>query len=113
MKREITINEDEFMDIMVKTSAELANGLADVLRFSTFCAIVHKKILGKTDENNTEAHFKVGDTVQVTDNEGDYNNFVNRVVIVVKVYDGKWCGVTDGKSKQKVYFKNLRKVKTS
>ena len=112
MSKTITIDEDEFMGIMAKTSAELANGLADVLRFSAFCAIVHKKIFGKTDENNTEAHFKVGDTVYVTDNEGDYNNLVNRVVTIVKIYDCNWCEITDGKCKQKVYVKNLRKVAT-
>ena len=111
MSKTITINEDEFMGIMAKTSAELANELADVLRFSAFCAIVHKKIFGETDED-TEAPFKSGDKVFVIDNKGDYNKFVNRVVTVVKVYDDKWCHVTDGKHDQKVCFKNLRKVVT-
>ena len=112
MSKTITINEDEFIDIMAKTSAELANGLGDVLKFGTFCVIVHKKIFGKTDENNTEAPFKVGDTVYVTDNEGDGNKFVNRVVTVVKVYDDDSCDVTNGEHEQEVYFKNLRKVVT-
>lgn len=113
MSKTITIDEDKFMDIMAKTSAELANGLGDVLKFGTFCTIAHKKIFGKTDENNTEAPFKVGDKVFVTDNEGDYNNLVNRVVTVVKVYDDDSCEVTDGTHEQTINFKNLRKVKTS
>ena len=117
MSKTITIDENEFMDIMAKTSAELANGLGDVLKFGTFCVIVHKKIFGKTDENNTdedtEAPFKYGDKVFVIDNEGDGNHFVNRVVTVVKVCDDDSCEVTDGGREQYVYFKNLRKVKTS
>lgn len=112
MSKTITINEDEFMDIMAKTSAELANGLGDVLKFGTFCAIVHKKIFGKTDENNTEAPFKSGDTVFVIDNKSDGNVFVNRVVTVVKVHDDN-CDVTNGIHEQTIHFKNLRKVKTS
>ena len=117
MSKTITIDEDKFMDIMAKTSAKLANGLGDVLKFGTFCVIVHKKIFGKTDENNTDennikAPFKVGDKVFVIDNKSDGNKFVNRVVTVVKVYDLKRCEVTDGKCEQKVYFKNLRKVVT-
>ena len=111
MSKTITINEDEFMDIMAKTSAELANGLGDVLKFGTFCTIVHKTIFGKTDED-TEAPFKVGDKVFVIDNKSDGNKFVNRVVTVVKVYDLKRCEVTDGKCEQKVDFENLRKVVT-
>ena len=109
MSKTITIDEDEFMGIMAKTSAELANELADVLRFSTFCAIVHKKIFGKTDENNTKAPFKVGDKVFVIDNKSDGNIFVNRVVTVNKVYDDS-CIVTDGECDQSICFKNLRKV---
>ena len=116
MSKTITIDEDEFMDIMVKTSAELANGLGDVLKFGTFCTIAHKKIFGKTDENNidennTEAPFKVGDKVFVTGNEDDDNTFVNCVVTVVDVLD-KGCKVFDGVKTQMIYFKNLRKVET-
>lgn len=110
MSKTITIDEDKFMGIMAKTSAELANGLADVLRFSAFCAVVHKKIFGKTDENNTEAPFKAGDKVFVTDNEGDGNNFVNQVVTVTEVVVDDRCEVTNGEHEQEVYFKNLRKV---
>ena len=110
MSKTITINEDEFMDIMEKTSAELANGLGDVLKFGTFCVIVHKKIFGRTDENNTEAPFKSGDTVFVTDNDGDGNIFVNRVVTVINVDDYSRCEVTDGEHEQTIHFKNLRKV---
>ena len=108
MSKTITINEDEFIDIMAKTSAELANGLDDVLKFAIFCGEVHKALFG--DDEDTEAPFKSGDGVFVTDNEGDGNKFVNRVVTVVKVYDLKRCEVTDGKCEQKVDFENLRKV---
>ena len=109
MSKTITINEDEFMDIMAKTSAELANGLGDVLKFGTFCTIVHKTIFGKTDED-TEAPFKVGDKVFVIDNKSDGNIFVNRVVTVINVDDYGRCKVTDGEREQTIHFKNLRKV---
>ena len=110
MSKTITINEDEFIDIMAKTSAELANGLDDVLKFAIFCGEVHKALFG--DDEDTEAPFKSGDTVFVIDNKSDGNKFVNRVVTVVKVYDLKRCEVTDGKCEQKVDFENLRKVVT-
>ena len=108
MSKTITINEDEFIDIMAKTSAELANGLDDVLKFAIFCGEVHKALFG--DDEDTKAPFKVGDKVFVIDNKSDGNKFVNRVVTVVKVYDLKRCEVTDGKCEQKVDFENLRKV---
>ena len=108
MSKTITINEDEFIDIMAKTSAELANGLDDVLKFAIFCGEVHKALFG--DDEDTEAPFKVGDKVFVIDNKSDGNKFVNRVVTVVKVYDLKRCEVTDGKWEQKVDFEDLRKV---
>ena len=110
MSKTITINEDEFIDIMAKTSAELANGLDEVLKFAIFCGEVHKALFG--DDEDTEAPFKVGDKVFVIDNKSDGNKFVNRVVTVVKVYDLKRCEVTDGKCEQKVDFENLRKVVT-
>ena len=110
MSKTITINEDEFIDIMAKTSAELANGLDDVLKFAIFCGEVHTALFG--GDEDTETPFKSGDTVFVIDNEGDCNTFVNHIVIIVEVYDCKWCKVTDGDYEQKVYFKNLRKVVT-
>ena len=113
MNKTITIDEDEFMDIMAKTSAELANGLGDVLKFGTFCTIVHNNIFSKNVDDNNEAPFKVGDKVFVIDNEGDNNHIVNQVVTVTKVTNNHDCYVTNGEHEQRIYFKNLRKVKTS
>ena len=110
MSKTITIDEDKFIDILGSTSAKFCKTELDILKFAIFCGEVHKALFG--DDEDTEAPFKVGDTVFVTDNEGDYNNLVNRVVTVIKVYDCNWCKVTDGKCEQKVYFKNLRKVVT-
>ena len=111
MSKTITIDEDKFIDILGSTSAKFCKSELDILKFAMFCGEFHTALFG--DNEDTEAPFKYGDTVFVTDNEGDSNKFVNRVVTVVKVYDDKWCNVTDGKHVQKVYFKNLRKVKTS
>ena len=111
MSKTITIDEDKFIDILGSTSAKFCKTKLDILKFAIFCGEVHT-VLFDADED-TEAPFKAGDKVFVIGNEGDYNKFVNRVVTVVKVYDDKWCHVTDGKHDQKVCFKNLRKVKTS
>ena len=105
MSKTITIDEDKFIDILGSTSAKFCKTEIDVMRFAIFCGEVHTALFG-----DDEAPFKVGDTVFVTDNEGDYNNLVNRVVTVIKVCDCNWCKVTDGKCEQKVYVKNLRKV---
>ena len=110
MSKTITIDEDKFIDILGSTSAKFCKTEFDILKFAIFCGAVHKAFFG--DEEDTEAPFKSGDTVFVIDNEGDGNHFVNRVVTIVKVYDCKWCEVTDGKCEQKVYVKNLRKVVT-
>ena len=118
--RTITINEREFADIMANTVVKFIDKypIGSCL-MTRFCAMVHTIIFesGKYETANTdtdtEAPFKSGDTVFVTDNEGDGNKFVNRVVTVVKVYDDDSCEVTDGEREQTVYFKNLRKVKTS
>ena len=110
MSKTITIDEDKFIDILGSTSAKFCKTELDILKFAIFCGAVHKALFG--DDEDTETPFKSGDTVFVTDNEGDYNNLVNRVVTIVKVYDLKWCEITDGKCKQKVYLKNLRKVVT-
>ena len=111
MSKTITIDEDKFIDILGSTSAKFCKTELDILKFAIFCGEVHTALFG--GDEDTEAHFKSGDTVFVTNNKDDYNKFVNRVVTVVKVYDDKWCHVTDGKHDQKVCFKNLRKVKTS
>ena len=108
MSKTITIDEDKFIDILGSTSAKFCKTEFDILKFAIFCGKVHTALFG--DDEDTKAPFKVGDTVFVTDNEGDGNTFVNRVVTVVKVYDDKWCSAMDGKHVQKVYFKNLRKV---
>ena len=108
MSKTITIDEDKFIDILGSTSAKFCKTELDILKFAIFCGEVHTALFG--DDEDTEAPFKVGDKVFVIGNEGDYNKFVNRVVTVVKVYDDKWCHVTDGKHDQKVCFKNLRKV---
>ena len=110
MSKTITIDEDKFIDILGSTSAKFCKTELDVMRFAIFCVEVHTALFG--DDEDTEAPFKVGDKVFVIDNKSDGNKFVNRVVTVVKVYDCKWCEVTDGKYEQKVYVKNLRKVVT-
>lgn len=114
MSKTITIDEDKFFDIMSDTANKLANNVTDAIKFGTFCTIVHNKIFSKTTENKSEseAPFKVGDKVFVTDNEDDDNTFVNCVVTVVDVLD-KGCKVFDGVKPQMIYFKNLRKVETS
>ena len=113
-KNEITITREEFHETLGTVMAELANTPLDVLLLAMFSAKVEMRFFGDEVEDNSEpeAPFKVGDTVYVTDNEGDYNILVNRVVTVVKIYDCNLCEITDGKCEQKVYFKNLRKVVT-
>ena len=111
MRKTVTINEDKFIDILGSTSAKFCKTELDVMRFAIFCGEVHTALFG--DDEDTEAPFKVGDAVFVTDNKSDGNCFVNRVVTVVKVYYDDSCEVTDGKCEQKVDFENLRKVKTS
>ena len=108
MSKTITIDEDKFIDILGSTSAKLCKTELDILKFAIFCGEVHTALFG-----DTEAPFKSGDAVFVTDNKSDGNCFVNRVVTVVKVYYDDSCEVTDGKCDQKVDFENLRKVKTS
>lgn len=112
MSKTITIDEDKFIDILGSTSAKFCKTKFDILKFAIFCGEVHTALFGD-DENNTEAPFKVGDTVYVIDNKGDGNCFVNRVVTVNKVYDDIYdnsCIVTDGECEQSICFKNLRKV---
>ena len=113
MKREITIDEHKFIDIMGSTSAKFCKTEFDVIRFASFCGAVHKALFG--DDEDTEAPFKAGDKVFVIDNKSDGNIFVNRVVTVNKAYDDIYddsCIVTDGKCEQTICFKNLRKVET-
>ena len=110
MSKTITIDDGKFMNIMSSISAKFCMTELDVMMFAIFCGEVHTALFG--GDEDTEAPFKAGDKVFVIDNKGDGNCFVNQVVTVVKVYDNKWCNVTDGKHNQKVYFKNLRKVET-
>ena len=110
MRKTVTINEDKFIDILGSTSAKFCKTELDVMRFAIFCGEVHTALFG--DDEDTEAPFKVGDKVFVIDNEGDYNNLVNRVVTIVNVTDYNKCEVTDGEHEQRIYFKNLRKVVT-
>lgn len=112
MSKTVTINEDDFFDIMTDTATNLSNSVTDAIKFGAFCTSVHNKIFSKTAENKTEAPLKSGDVVFVTSNEGDGNKFVNRVVTVIKVDDYDRCEVTDGEHEQRIYFKNLRKVVT-
>ena len=108
MSKTITIDEDKFIDILGSTSAKLCKTELDILKFAIFCGEVHTALFG--DDEDTEVPFKTGYKSFVTDNEGDYNNVVNRVVTVVKVYDCNGCEVTDGEHEQIIHFKNLRKV---
>lgn len=114
MSKTVTINEDDFFDIMTDTATYLSNSVTDAIKFGTFCTIVYNKIFSKTTENKSEseAPFKVGDKVFVTDNMGDDNNFVGQVVIVNKVHGGEYCTVANDKMTQDIYFDNLRKVET-
>ena len=112
MSKTITIDEHKFIDIMGSTSAKFCKTGLDILKFAIFCGKVHTALFGDDEDTEPEAPFKVGDKAFVTDNGGDANKFVNRVVTVVKVYDLKRCEVTNGKCEQKVDFENLRKVVT-
>ena len=115
MSKTVTINEDDFFDIMTDTATKLSNSVTDAIKFGIFCTIVHNNIFSKNVDDNTEAPFKVGDKVFVIDNKSDGNIFVNRVVTVNEAYDDIYddsCIVTDGKCEQTICFKNLRKVVT-
>ena len=114
-KNEITITREEFHETLGTVMAELANTPLDVLLLAMFSAKAEMRFFGDKVEDNIkpEAPFKVGDKVFVTDNEGDGNLFVNRVVTVNKAYDDIYddsCIVTDGECEQTINFKNLRKV---
>ena len=112
MSKTVTINEDDFFDIMTDTATKLSNSVTDAIKFGTFCTIVHNNIFSKNVDDNTEAPIKVGDMVFVTDNKGDNNHIVNQVVTVTKVTNNHDCYVTNGEHEQRIYFKNLRKVET-
>lgn len=114
MKNEITITRREFHDTFSKVMTECVSDPLDVLKFAMAGAKAEMRFFGERDEDNSEpeAPFKSGDAVFVTDNEGDGNTFVNRVVTVIKVDDCDMCEVTDGEHEQMIYFKNMRKVET-
>ena len=109
MSKTITIDEDKFIDILGSTSAKFCKTELDILKFAMFCGEVHTALFG--DDEDTEAPFKVGDTVFVTDNKSDGNVFVNRVVTITELHSNT-CWVTDGKKRQLIDFENLRKVVT-
>ena len=111
-KNEITITREEFHETLGTVMAELANTPLDVSLLAMFSAKVDMMFFGDKVED-TEAPFKSGDTVFVTDNDDDGNNFVNCVVTVINVDDYGRCEVTDGEHEQIIHFKNLRKVKAS
>ena len=75
MSKTITIDEDKFIDILGSTSAKFCKTELDILKFAIFCGEVHTALFG--DDEDTEAPFKSGDAVFVTDNGGDGNKFVN------------------------------------
>ena len=110
MSKTITIDEDKFIDILGSTSAKFCKTELDILKFAIFCGEVHTALFG--DDEDTEAPFKSGDAVFVTDNKGDNNHIVNQVVTVTKVTNNHDCYVTNGEHEQRIYFKNLRKVET-
>ena len=47
MKREITIDEDKFIDIWGSTSAKFCKTELDVMGFAIFCDEVHKALFGR------------------------------------------------------------------
>ena len=104
----ITISEKEFKDKLSGVFAPMIDDVVDVFAFSKLCTKIH--IAFFDDEQPVkEAPFKEGDEVFVIDNKGDRNCFVNQVVTVINVGDN-FCDVTNGNTKQTIYFKNLRKV---
>ena len=111
----ITIDEEKFDDILAKTTVEFAKDGVDIGILTAFCVAIKLRLYGckKSSVIKNDALFKSGDAVFVIDNEDDNNCFVNQIVTVVKVMVDDWCKVTDGECEQKVFFKNLRKVKTS
>ena len=115
MMNEITITRNNFHNTVSKLLCEEAKDNPFLgIAFALFGAKLETRIFNDNQENaDTKAPFKSGDTVFVTSNDGDGNIFVNRVVTVNKVYDYDRCEVTDGEHEQRIYFKNLRKVKTS
>ena len=114
MKKEITITRQEFHDTFSKIMAECVIDPLNVVKFALLGTIIEMEIFSvEDDDTDTEAPFKSGDAVFVTDNEGDGNKFVNQVATVTKVTNNHDCYVTNGEYEQRIYFKNLRKVKTS
>ena len=107
MSKTITIDEDKFIDILGSTGAKFCKTELDILKFAIFCGEVHTALFG--DDEDTEAPFKEGDEVFVIDNKNDHNCFVNQVVTIINVGENL-CDVTNGDTKQTIYFKNLRKV---
>ena len=104
----ITISEKEFKDKLSGVFAPMIDDVVDVFAFSKLCTKIH---MAFSDEKQPveEAPFKDGDEVFVIDNKNDHKCFVNQVVTIINVGENL-CDVTNGDTKQTIYFKNLRKV---
>ena len=109
-KKGITITREEFHDKMREIIAKLTTDGLMVFRFVMFCIVAEMEFFREEDDDtDTEAPFKEGDEVFVIDNKNDHNCFVNQVVTIINVGENL-CDVTNGDTKQTIYFKNLRKV---
>ena len=110
----ITIDEEKFNDVLAETTVDFAKDGVDISILTSFCVAIKLRLYDckKSSVIKNDAPFKSGDAVFVIDNKSDANNFVNQVVTVLKVRND-YCDVTDGECAQAIYFKNLRKVKTS
>ena len=104
----ITISEKEFKDKLSGVFAPMIDDVVDVFAFSKLCTKIHMTFFDE-EQPVKEAPFKAGDEVFVIDNKGDGNCFVNQVVTIINVGENL-CDVTNGDTKQTIYFKNLRKV---
>ena len=104
----ITISEKEFKDKLSGVFAPMIDDVVDVFAFSKLCTKIHMAFFDD-EQPVKEAPFKEGDEVFVIDNKNDHNCFVNQVVTIINVGENL-CDVTNGDTKQTIYFKNLRKV---
>lgn len=107
--KSITISQNDFHRIFIEETKEIAAiDLRTPYILARVGAAVEHALFCKSDDN--EKPFKVDDMAFVVDNSGDDNNFVNQIVAVREVCDD-CCIVSNGKIKQIVNFKNLRKIK--
>lgn len=105
----ITISEKEFKDKLSGVFAPMIDDVVDVFAFSKLCTKIHTAFFYEEEQSVEKAPFKAGDEVFVIDNKRDDNCFVNQVVTVINVGENV-CTVTNGDTKQTIFFKNLRKV---